>query len=86
VKFAFIAAEKAAFPVRVLCRILAVSRAGFYAGQARPSGGAHSPGPATRRRDRRRSRRDATALWQPPRARGAAGPGDGASAASAWRG
>mgnify|MGYP003296217482 CR=1 FL=1 len=35
-KFAFIAAEKAAFPVRVLCRILAVSRAGFYAAQARP--------------------------------------------------
>jgi putative transposase len=36
VKFAFITAEKAAFPVRVLCRILAVSRAGFYAAQARP--------------------------------------------------
>ena len=36
-KFAFIAAEKAAFPVRVLCRILAVSRAGFYAAQARPA-------------------------------------------------
>jgi transposase InsO family protein len=37
VRFAFIAAEKAAFPVRVLCRILAVSRAGFYAAQARPA-------------------------------------------------
>jgi hypothetical protein len=36
VKFAFIAAEKAAFAVRVLCRILAVSRAGFYTAQARP--------------------------------------------------
>jgi len=36
VRFAFIAAEKAAFPVTVLCRILAVSRAGFYAAQARP--------------------------------------------------
>jgi putative transposase len=36
VKFAFIAAEKATFPVRVLCRTLAVSRAGFYAWQARP--------------------------------------------------
>ena len=35
-RFAFIAAEKAAFPVTVLCRILAVSRAGFYAAQARP--------------------------------------------------
>jgi len=37
VRFAFIAAEKAAFSVRVLCRILAVSRAGFYAAQARPA-------------------------------------------------
>jgi transposase InsO family protein len=36
VKFAFIAGEKAAFPVTVLCRTLAVSRAGFYAAQARP--------------------------------------------------
>ncbi|MGH3523770.1 MAG: transposase, partial [Mycobacterium sp.] len=36
VRFAFIAAEKPAFPVTVLCRILAVSRAGFYAAQARP--------------------------------------------------
>ena len=35
-KFAFIAAEKAAFPVRLLCRTLQVSRAGFYAWQARP--------------------------------------------------
>jgi len=36
VKFAFIAAEKAAFPVTVLCRTLGVSRAGFYAAQDRP--------------------------------------------------
>jgi transposase InsO family protein len=36
VKFAFIATEKAAFPVRLLCRILGVSRAGFYACQQRP--------------------------------------------------
>ena len=35
-KFAIIAGEKAAFPVTVLCRTLAVSRAGFYAAQARP--------------------------------------------------
>ena len=35
-KFAFIAAEKATFPVRVLCRTLEVSRAGFYAWQTRP--------------------------------------------------
>jgi putative transposase len=36
VKFAFIQAEKAAFPVTVLCRVLGVSRAGFYAAQGRP--------------------------------------------------
>ena len=35
-RFAFIAAEKASFPVRLLCRTLQVSRAGFYASQARP--------------------------------------------------
>jgi putative transposase len=37
VKFAFIAAEKASFPVRVLCRTLEVSRAGFYAWHTRPA-------------------------------------------------
>jgi transposase InsO family protein len=36
VKFAFIQAEKAVFPVTVLCRVLGVSRAGFYAAQRRP--------------------------------------------------
>ena len=35
-KFAFIAAEKATCPVRVLCRTLGVSRAGFYAWHTRP--------------------------------------------------
>jgi putative transposase len=35
VRFAFIAVEKARFPVRVLCRVLDVSRAGFYAWQER---------------------------------------------------
>jgi len=36
VRFGFIAAEKATFPVRMLCRMLEVSRAGFYAWQRRP--------------------------------------------------
>ena len=34
-RFAFIAGEKASFPVRALCRVLEVSRAGFYAWQTR---------------------------------------------------
>jgi transposase InsO family protein len=35
VKFAFIAAEKATWPVRVMCRVLEVSPSGFYASQGR---------------------------------------------------
>ena len=34
-KFAFIAVEKARFPIRALCTTLSVSRAGFYAWQGR---------------------------------------------------
>ena len=34
--FAFIAAEKAHFPIRVLCRALDVSPSGYYAAQQRP--------------------------------------------------
>ena len=36
-KFAFIAAEKASFPVQLMCRTLGVWRAGFYAAQTRPT-------------------------------------------------
>jgi transposase InsO family protein len=43
-KFAFIAREKATFPIDLLCVVLGVSRAGFYATQRRPV-------PARRRED-----------------------------------
>src|SRR5208337_770356 len=39
VRFAFVAVEKALYPVRLLCRCLEVSRAGFYAWQRRPLSG-----------------------------------------------
>jgi putative transposase len=46
VRFAFIEAKKACFPVAPMCAILGVSRAGFYAWRSRP--------PAARTRDDRR--------------------------------
>ena len=42
--FAFVAAQKADFPVRTLCRVCKVSASGFYAWAARLAAG---PGPAT---------------------------------------
>ena len=41
-KFAFIQAEKASFPVTLLCRVLEVSRQGFYAQQHRPEAARHA--------------------------------------------
>jgi putative transposase len=35
-KFAFIQAQEVAFPVQILCRVLAVSRSGYYAWKSRP--------------------------------------------------
>jgi hypothetical protein len=37
VKYAFISEKKVAFPVAVLCRVLAVSTSGYYASIVRPS-------------------------------------------------
>ena len=34
-KFAFIAAEKARFPLKLLCKVLSVSRSGYYAWKRR---------------------------------------------------
>jgi hypothetical protein len=36
VKFAFILAEKASYPVAMRCRVLEVSRSGFHAWRGRP--------------------------------------------------
>ena len=35
-KFAFIDVEKAHYPIAAMCRVLRVSRAGYYAWQSRP--------------------------------------------------
>ena len=36
-RFAFIATEKACYPVALMCRVLKVSRAGYYAWCKRPT-------------------------------------------------
>ena len=74
VRFAFIAAEKAAFPVAVLCRMLAgVARRVLRLAQARPVPGARPRRRAARGRDRGDPRGESAALRQPARPRGAAG-------------
>ena len=64
-RFAFIAAEKAALPVRLLCRTLQVSRAGFYAWQGAPVGAPCAGGPPAGPRDRGDPCREPAALRQP---------------------
>ena len=49
-RFRFIAAEEARFPIALLCRVLGVSRAGYYAWRHRPpSARARADGEVTRR-------------------------------------
>jgi len=65
VRFAFISEEKVAFPIAILCRVLAVSPSGYYASQKRPAS-LHA------RRDQDLSERIAsihtepTTIWQSP--------------------
>ncbi len=72
-KVAFIAAEKAAFPVTVLCRTLGVSRAGFYAAQDRPPAARTQADAVPRLRGGGDSRREPGLLRQSPRPRRVAG-------------
>jgi putative transposase len=67
VSFAFMAAERAAYPLRTMCQVLGVSRSGFYAwrGRARAE---HLRG-RPRRRFRATTQRDALATPAPNRLR-----------------
>jgi hypothetical protein len=72
-KSAFVARETPTFPIDLLCTVLGVSRAGFYAAQGRPESG--------RRREDQRS----PFMWQPPTLRVGAATGVRACTASSRR-
>ena len=63
-----IAAEKALYPVRLLCELLEVSRSGFYAWVDRPDAAQDDCGCAAGRGDPRSARAWPWRVWQPARA------------------
>ena len=65
-RYAFVARERAQFPLQVLCRVLGVSRSGFHDYQVRQA----SPGPdrdATIRRDLKRCHAESRGTYGRPR-------------------
>ena len=85
-RYRFVAEARAAFPVRLLCRIVGVAVSGFYAWRRR--------GPSRRQREDRRVGQKITAIFEaragrPTAARASTpscGPTALGSAASGWRG
>jgi transposase InsO family protein len=67
VTFAFIATEKAAYPIRVLCRTLGVSASGFYAWQARPTPSARGQQDAVLRQQLRLAHGASRGVYGSPR-------------------
>ena len=65
--FAFIATEKATYPIRVLCRTLGVSASGFYAWQARPASSVRARTDARLRHQLRVAHRASHGVYGSPR-------------------
>ena len=74
-RYRFVAAERATFPVRTLCRLVGVAASGFYAWLRRRPGRRRRGRPTGGRKDRGDLRRQPAHLRQPARARRAAGGG-----------